>query len=292
MTSAALALVIFSGICHATWNLLLKQSDHKTSFLALASAVGGTALLGPAIAAALVTDLSARGFAFGCVTGTIHGVYGLSLARGYRLGDLSSVYPVARGAGLALVPVAAAMLLGEEISIIAAFGIAMVIAGIYAIHITGSALSDLTAPLRALRRNPGTQAALMTGVLISMYYLWDKHALDEELSPVVLNQFAMTGHTLITAGAALLTSPASLRAEWTERRLAIIVSGVLIVVAYLLVLIALETSQVSYVAPAREIGIVFGAVIGVLLLGEGAGLWRVWAAVLIVGGVITLGLAP
>ena len=184
------------------------------------------------------------------------------------------------------------MLLGEEISIVAAFGIAMVIAGIYAIHITGSALSDLIAPLRALRRNPGTQAALMTGVLISMYYLWDKHALDEELSPVVLNQFAMTGHTLITAAAALLTSPASLRAEWTERRLAIILSGVLIVVAYLLVLIALETSQVSYVAPAREIGIVFGAVIGVVLLGEGAGLWRVWAAVLIVGGVITLGLAP
>ena len=284
--------MILSGVCHATWNLLLKRSGHKTSFLALASIVGGAALLGPALVAVFVTNLSARGIAFGCVTGSIHGVYGLSLARGYRLGDLSSVYPVARGAGLGLVPVAAALLLNEEISTVAALGIVMVVAGIYAVHIEGSRLSDLATPLRTLGGNPATRAALFTGALIATYYLWDKHALDEELSPVVLNQFAMTGHAIITASAAFLTSPSSLSAEWKERRFSIVVAGVLIVVAYLLVLVALETSQVSYVAPVREVGIVFGATVGVLFLGEGAGLWRVWAAALIVAGVVTLGLAP
>jgi uncharacterized membrane protein len=61
---------------------------------------------------------------------------------------------------------------------------------------------------------------------------------------------------------------------------------------YTLVLIALTTSRVSYIAPAREVGIVLGAALGVILLGEGYGLTRIWGAALIVAGCLTLGLAP
>jgi len=69
-------------------------------------------------------------------------------------------------------------------------------------------------------------------------------------------------------------------------------AGVLIQLAYLLVLLALQTSRVGYIAPSREVGIVFGAALGVLILGEGFGLWRVWASLAIVASVIVRAVAP
>ena len=71
-----------------------------------------------------------------------------------------------------------------------------------------------------------------------------------------------------------------------------IAAGILAPVAYIMVLVALTTSQVSYVAPVREVGIVLGALMGVVFLGEGYGRFRLAGSVLIVAGVIVLGLAP
>jgi len=290
MTGVALLLVLASAVCHASWNFLLKRSDHKVAFLGSAGVIGALTLLGPAVAVAAVNGIGTAGIALGCVTACLHGVYGLSLARGYRLGDLSSVYPVSRGMGLALIPLAAALLLDEEVSAAAVLGIVMIAVGVYALHLEPRAVRDLAAPLRALNR-PAGRTALLTGVLIATYSLWDKNALDE-LSPVVLNQFAMTGHALITTAVALRQNPNDVRFEWRSRGWSIVAAGVLIQLAYLLVLAALETSRVSYIAPSREVGIVFGAALGVVFLGEGFGLWRVWASLAIVAGVVVLAVAP
>jgi drug/metabolite transporter (DMT)-like permease len=290
MTGVALLLVLGSALCHASWNFLLKRSEHKVAFLGSAGIIGALTLLVPAITVAAVNGIGTSGVALGCATACLHGVYGLSLARGYRLGDLSSVYPVSRGVGLALIPIAAALLLDESVSGWAVLGIAMIAAGVYALHLEPEAWRDIAAPLRALN-GPAGRTALLTGGLIATYSLWDKNALDE-LSPVVLNQFAMTGHALITTTVAIRRNPDDLRWEWRSRAGSIIAAGVLIQLAYLLVLAALETSRVSYVAPSREVGIVFGAALGVVFLGEGFGLWRVWASLAIVAGVIVLAVAP
>lgn len=290
MTGVALFLVLSSAICHASWNFLLKRSDHKVAFLGSAGIIGALTLLGPALVAAAVGGIGPLGLAMGCVTACLHGVYGLSLARGYRLGDLSSVYPVSRGVGLAIIPVAAALLLDESISDLAVFGIVMIAGGVYALHIEPHALRDLAAPLRSINQ-PAGRTALLTGGLIATYSIWDKNALDE-LSPLVLNQFAMTGHAIITTVVALREDLSNVRSEWRTRAWSIVIAGILIQLAYLLVLAALETSQVSYIAPAREIGIVFGAILGVVFLGEGIGLWRVWSSLLIVAGVLVLAVAP
>src|SRR6266508_3971376 len=290
MTGVALLLVLASAVCHASWNFLLKKSDHTIAFLGSAGIVAATTLFIPAVAVAASNGISANGIALGCVTAGLHGVYGLSLARGYRLGDLSSVYPISRGMGLALIPLAAALLLDENISAIAILGIGMIVVGVYSLHIEPHALRDLAAPVRALT-GPAGRTALLTGGLIATYSLWDKNALDE-LSPVVLNQFAMTGHALITTSVALRRAPEEVREEWQSRRWSIVAAGVLIQLAYLLVLAALETSRVSYVAPSREVGIVVGAALGVVFLGEGFGLWRVWASLGIVAGVVVLAVAP
>jgi drug/metabolite transporter (DMT)-like permease len=292
MTGVALLLVLASAACHASWNFLLKRSEHKVAFLGSAGIVAALTLLLPAISVVAVNGIGSSAVALGCVTGCLHGIYGLSLARGYRLGDLSSVYPISRGVGLALIPLGAAVLLDESISGWAVVGIAMIAAGVYALHVEPETWRDVAAPLRALN-GPAGRAALLTGVLIATYSLWDKHAL-EELSPVVLNQFAMTGHALITTTVAIaaVRSLDDLRWEWRSRAGSIIVAGFLIQLAYLLVLAALETSRVSYVAPSREVGIVFGAALGVAFLGEGFGLWRIWASLVIVAGVVVLAIAP
>src|SRR5947208_3398667 len=135
MTAVALVLVLASAVCHASWNVLLKRSEHKLAFLGSASIIGALTLLAPAIVVAAVDGIGATAIAFGLVTASLHGVYGLSLARGYRLGDLSSVYPVSRGVGLTLIPIGAAVFLDEHISTVAVVGIVMIATGVYALHI-------------------------------------------------------------------------------------------------------------------------------------------------------------
>lgn len=290
MTTVAFALVLCSALSHSTWNFLLKRSEHKVAFLGSATAVAFSLLIVPAVVIAVVDGVGTKGLMLGAVTAGLHAVYGTFLSRGYRQGDLSIVYPVSRGMGLALIPLGAALLLSEHISAVAVVGIALIVTGVYAINIELHALGDVLQPFRSIW-SPAGRAALTTGGVIAAYSLWDKHALDY-LSPVPLNQFGMTGLTVILVPFAVRGGGPFLRTEWRERGWAILAAGVLIPLAYLLVLAALTTSKVSYIGPAREVGIVFGTLFGVVLLGEGYRGLRIPASLLIVAGVVTLAVAP
>src|SRR3989304_216656 len=208
MTSVAFVLVFGSAFCHASWNFLLKRSDHKVAFLGCFAAVAFVAFMIPTAVAVYLNGLSSRGVEFGLVTAALHGVYGLTLARSYQLGDLSAVYPISRGGGPALIPLGAVLLLDERTSVAAGIGIALVVFGIYVIHIEGRDLRGLTQPPRSLGR-AGARGAV--------------------------------------------------GGEWGERAPSIVAAGLLAPLAYVLVLAARTTSRISYVAPAREAGIVVGA---------------------------------
>ncbi len=290
MTTAAFLLVLSSAVLHSTWNLLLKQSNHKTAFLWAFSAVSFAAFLVPAIVFFAVDGLTWKAVLFGLVSASLHGGYGLLLSRGYEIGDLSAVYPVSRGMGPALIPLFAFLLLDESISWVAGVGIAFVVLGVYTVQARSLVASDLLQPLRGLYR-PATRVALLTGVFIASYSLWDKAALDH-LAPVALHQFSLCGYLVLLAPGVLRSGAAGVRGEWKERRAGVVAAGVLAPLAYVLVLIALTDGRVGYIAPAREIGIVLGALMGITLLGEGFGPPRIAGSVLIVAGVITLGLAP
>ena len=288
MSTVAFALVITSAFAHAGWNFLLKRSDHKVSFLWSAGGVAVAVMVIPAIVFAFLDEPGWRGVGFGAGSGMIHGVYGLSLSRGYQLGELSSVYPVSRGMGPALVPLFAVVLFDEHVSLVAGVGIGLIVFGIYAIHVDHKLWRDVTHPIRALT-GPATRIAFLTGTLIACYSLWDKAALDY-LSPVTLNGFSMAGHFLVLTPVVLAAGTASARAEWRLRGRSIVAAGMLVPLAYTLVLAALTTSQVSYIAPVREVGIVIGAFLGVVFLGEGYGITRVLGSALIVSGVVGLAL--
>jgi drug/metabolite transporter (DMT)-like permease len=290
MTTAALLLVLASAFCHSGWNFLLKRSDHKVSFLASSTAIGAAIFLLPAIVVTIDKGIGWLGLAMCLVTAGLHGIYGLSLTRGYRIGDLSLVYPISRGSALAFIPILAVILLDESISTLAWAGIGLVLAGVYSINLDPHALGDILAPVRGLA-GPTGRAALLTGVLIAIYSLWDKRAL-EEVSPLTLNQFAMVGHVLVLSPVLLLDGGQQTASEWRVNRRSMMLSGFLTPMAYLLVLAALTTSEVAYIAPSREIGIVFGTAMGAIILHEAYGAMRIAATVLIVAGVFLLAVAP
>jgi drug/metabolite transporter (DMT)-like permease len=290
MSNAVLLLVIASAFAHAGWNFLLKQSHHKTAFLWSFTIVAFAGMLVPAIVFVAIDGLTWKAVMFGAVSGVLHGAYGFSLASGYRAGDLSAVYPISRGMGTALIPAFAVLFLGETVSRQAAVGIGIIVAGIYTIQLESLTPAGLLRPLRALS-HPASRLAIITGLFIAGYSLWDKEALDE-LRPVVLNEFSLFGYLVLLLPLALREGGDQLRLEWRERWPSIIAAGVLSPLAYLLVLFALETTRIAYVAPVREVGIVIGAILGVTLLGESYGAARITGSLLIVAGVLTLGLAP
>ena len=290
MTTAALFLVLSSALFHATWNLLLKRSGHKAVFFWSFTAVSFIVFLVPAIVFVAIDGLTWTGALFGLGSAAIHGCYGLALSRTYELRDLSSAYPVARGMGVTLIPIAGVAILGEDVSVAAGAGIGLVIVGIYAVQVQPRSLGDLLQPARALAL-PSSRVALLTGGIIATYSLWDKAALDH-ISPVILNQFNMIGYLIILLPLAMHGQFQRLRAEWQVHGKGIVAAGVLAPLAYVLVLIALTTSQVSYIGPAREVGIVLGAILGVAFLREGFGASRIGGSLLVAAGVLTLGLAP
>ncbi len=291
MTTAALALVLASACMHATWNYLVKRSLDKSLFFWAMAAVGLIGLAVPGVAFAVFDGFTLTMFGFALISVCFHASYAVTLTRSYRLGDLSSVYPISRGMGPALVPLLAVLLLGESVSAVAIIGIVLVVLGIYATHIDSRFLRDFSHPLRALAA-PGTRIAFVTGVIIAAYTISDKVALNRDLNPVSLSTFDTFGNVLGLLPALAAAGAAALNREWHRDAPSIVAAGILAPVGYLLVLVALTTTRVSYVAPSREIGIVLGTAMGVLLLGEGYGLTRIWGSAFVVAGVIVIALAP
>jgi drug/metabolite transporter (DMT)-like permease len=289
VTSLALALVLGAAMIHATWNLLTKSSTDKLLFIWWTGIVGSLLLL-PFVAVlspAPVWDAGVLGrVALGAV---LRATYFVALGAAYSRGDLSLVYPLARGIAPMLVPAAAITLLGERLTSTATAGIALVTAGVYVMNVPQLTRAGLVAPLTALR-TPAARFAALTGLLTASYSVVDKWTIDSGVPA------AWYAYLTIPVAALLLTpwawSHPRRQAEWRAHRGAIIAVSVLMTASYLLVLFALRTSPVSHVAPAREVAIVFGAVLGAVVLRESHGRQRVVGAILIVLGVALLAHAP
>jgi drug/metabolite transporter (DMT)-like permease len=270
----ALGLVLLAAGAHALWNFLAKTAEGGGApFVWLASMFGAAVLTPPALVIVALDPPSPAAVAFMAGSGVIHAVYFACLLRGYRDGDLSLVYPLARGSGPVLATIAAIVLLGERPGAMALAGGAVVVI----------AILSLAAP--AVRAGaPGTSWALATGLTIAVYTIWDKHAVDAlDASPVVYFWATEVGVALVLSPFALGAREALSRTWAVDRRGALGVAR-LSGFAYILVLYALRLADVSYVAPAREVSVLFGAALGVGVLGEGDPHRRIACAAAIVVG--------
>ncbi len=290
MSVLALALILVSAGCHASWNYLAQSSRDKFAFSWAFSLVASVLYLPLALYFGLTADLSAEAWLFIAGTILLHAVYFYALNQAYTHGDLSLTYPIARGSGMMLVPILAAVALDERISFQGALAIAVILSGIFIAHMRGAPGAWLTESKRAFA-DRGTRYALLTGLTIACYSVWDKHGVS--LSPAPFYAYFIFLSWVFLGGMdVLLHRRPALKQMCKERKREIVAAGVLAPLAYGLVLTALTFSRVSYVAPARELGIVIGAVMGIVIGGEPHGKNRIIGACLIAGGVIALALFP
>jgi drug/metabolite transporter (DMT)-like permease len=286
VTAAALALVLVAAFAHAGWNYLLKRSGGGIGFVWLFAAV--SALLYAPIAFGtflwLQPNLGWPHIAAAAASAALHTVYYLLLDRGYRRGDLSLVYPVARATGPLLTVGLAMLLLGERPAPLAFAG-ALLIS-------TGGLL--LTGDPRALRRKGIEHAvliALATGVAIAAYTVVDKTAVALLLTPPILQDWMTNVGRVALMTPLLRTRGASVYKAWREHRRDVLAVAVLCPLSYILVLTAMQLTLVSYVAPAREVSILIAALLGARLLSERDARRRGIAAALMTMGVVALALA-
>lgn len=131
---------------------------------------------------------------------------------------------------------------------------------------------------------------LGTGGLIALYTVWDKYAVATLLIPPLLMEWATSlARVGLLAPVAIAQWP-QVRDAWTRHRADAFGVGLLNPLSYLLVMVAMVTTPVSYLAPAREVSILIGAVMGARLLKGGDVRRRLLAAGLMVAGVVTLAL--
>lgn len=283
----ALLLVVCGALLHAVWNLSAKRAGGGVAFvwafnfvsvvvtaplaawqwLALPQALGGAAWLAIGVSA------------------VVHIAYNLVLLQGYRLGEFSVVYPVARGSGPMFAVLGALLWFGEMPSALGWAGIVAVLAGLFLI---GGVVRAVVAAPGLL---PGIRWGLLTGVCIAGYTLVDAWAVKALAVPVVLYYCLGLAVRTVFLTPQVLAGRAALRAEWQRNRTHILSIGVLSPAAYLLVLTAMTLAPVSYVAPVREVSMLVGVVIGARVLREAVSPVRLAGAGLMVLGVVLLGIA-
>jgi drug/metabolite transporter (DMT)-like permease len=233
--------------------------------------------------------ISAVGWSCIVATGILHTFYFFFVGSSYERGDLSLVYPLARGFGPFWVPILAVVILREQLSLPGVIGIAFVVVGIYAIHLKSFSFKTLFEPFTAIR-SAASIWALLTGCTIAAYSLVDKVGV-KSVHPAVYIYFIFLIPLILLTPYVLIKERKALKPEWQINKGPIMVVGFLVVFTYLLVLFAMQTSNVSYVVAVREVSIVFSALFGIIWLGEGHRRCRLIGAFLIALGVAFIGLS-
>jgi drug/metabolite transporter (DMT)-like permease len=290
---AVFALVAVAALLHVTWNVLLKTAGDPLATATL-SMVIGTLFLVPAVAVGwwLVgrPPIPTEAFLVGGASGILEAVYFGFLSAAYRRGDLSVVYPIARGSATLLAVLLGVLLLGERLAPVGIAGVAALLTG----------FAVLQRPWRALRGrggsagiDPAVAFALATGVTIAAYSAVDRVG-SRLVAPWIYAAILWLSGAIVLVAWALVRPGrrAPDRPPVSVSRATI--GGVLTIAAYMCILFAFSIAPLTAVAPLRESAIVLASGWGALRLGEAAGrreaARRIAAAALIVAGAVLLSL--
>jgi drug/metabolite transporter (DMT)-like permease len=264
MTGTALMIVLVSAFLHAFWNTLAKKSSNKIAFIWWFILFAVIFYFPMFLYFYVGMKISAVGWACIVATGILHTFYFFFVGSSYERGDLSVVYPLARGFGPFWVPILAVVLLHEQLSLAGVIGIAFVVAGIYVIPLKSFSFKMFFLPFAAIR-SAASIWALLTGCTIAAYSLVDKVGVNF-VHPAVYIYFMFFIPLLFLTPYVLIKQKKALKPEWQINKGPIMVVGFLVVFTYLLILFAMQTSNVSYVVAAREFSIVFSALFGIIWL--------------------------
>ncbi|HEY4871994.1 MAG TPA: DMT family transporter [Candidatus Dormibacteraeota bacterium] len=279
MPLAVLPLVLLAAVFHAAWNALLKASENPLS-LATRAVTWGTVVSLPPVAVAWIVAgrpaLPLAGWLLALASAFLELIYFISLSTAYQRGELSVVYPIARGTAPLLAVLVGLLLFGERLHLSAGLGVLALLAGIWAVRRPATAGSALW-------------PALLTGVMIAAYTSLDR--IGVRLGPPWIYGWLLWlfGAIFLIAYTTIRRVPGSRLSD--EPKMSVTV-GVLMTAAYFMILFALSVAPLAVIAPLRESAIVLVTAWGIWRLGERRGAWiRVAGALAIIVGIILLTVA-
>lgn len=269
--------VLISTFIHATWNFLIKKSNQPYEYVQLLAVISGIISFPFALVFIFTDNFTFSGIVLSILSGLIHVFYFYFLGTAYKNGDLSFVYPIARGTAVALVPIAGLFIINESISPVSLFGVLVVFIGIFTLgniaHIRSVNLNDLL-------------LSLITGITVTMYTIVDKYAVS------MINPFFVFSISSFLGGFLSITLIDRRINHFyvvTKKNLRIILFiSFLSAIAYPMVLYAYKYSDVTLVSPLREISTAIAAVMGIVLLKEKLSLYKIIGVSLIVIGAVLI----
>lgn len=296
MPLSALALLILAALLHATWNIAAKHASMEAGgdkrFVLVSTAL--TSLLW--LPAGLwfgwhgVPRWGLAEWGVVAASAAVHLLYFRALITGYRVGDLTVVYPLVRGSGPLLTAAVAVLLLGETLGLAGTLGVLAVCGGVFLVAGGPALWQGLHAgdAGHRARTRAGVRWGLMTGALVAGYSVIGGIAIKVLLiGPVVFDCLCKLLRVPLQLPL-LLRDRAGIVAAWrTQWRHARVVAT-LSPAADICVLYALQTAPLSHVAPARELSLLVAALVGGKLLGERDRGLRLAGAACIAGGVMLL----
>ncbi len=274
------ALMLLSALLHASWNGLVKAetTDRLVSFMVVMVSGGVFALF--FLPFVEPPDRAALPYLF--ASAAIHYVYYFTLLNAYAYGDLSHVYPIARGSAPALVAVLSAAAAGEFLTLREVAGVGLVSLGIGSL-----AMGRSQGGGDALK---ATLLALATGALIASYSVVDglgARAAGHPLSYIVwlniLESPGVLAYVLVRRGWRIMPA---LRAVIGRAA----IGGTIATFGYGIAIWALSLGAMAHVAALRETSVLFATLIGTRLLGESFGTKRLAAALVVVAGLLLMNL--
>lgn len=284
MPRLALVFVISAAVMHAGWNLIVKQVSEKQIFTWWALTLGSLAFLPLLIVSGPIPTAV---WPYAVTSAFVEAAYFITLIRAYEIGDFSQVYPIARGAAPALIAVWAMLFLGERPSAAGIIGLLLLLAGLIVVGVGRRQTEQ-----RAVKLNRQLLiTALAVAFCISIYSAIDGAAV-RIMSAAAYNVLVLALTSAFIAPVVLWRYGIRLtiaegRAHWAR----IAAVGLLLLLAYMLVLEAYSMARVSYVGALREIQVVLAAIAGWRLLGESFGAVRTAGAALIFFGIVVVTVA-
>ncbi len=292
MTPLSILFTLASALIHSSWNFLAKKGNWPIEFFFWVFLVGTFLYLpffiGFGVFLTFLSQASTRLWLLSILSGAIQTVYLISLMEAYRKGDLSLIYPVSRSSPL-FTQLWAALFIGEILSPLGVGGIILVTAGIFVISSgyfkSGIVLSHAQRPSRL-----PYLLAFIAAITGSIYAVIDKvcvQVVHPAFYTWILDLWVCLGIVLYH----LFRKTETLLRTWKEWKKEIMVIAIFQNASYLLILMALQMSKVSYVVAFRQAGVIFGTAMGIIFLKESHWKTRLSGAIVLTIGLILIGVA-
>ncbi len=286
MSPLSLALLLLSACVHVVAHVALKRAHDRTALMWWFMA-WGTLLYLPVVFL-VRRPLLPDTWMWISLSSVFEAGYFWAIAQAYRGGDLSTVYPLARGVAPMFLLIWSGLVLRERLTAWGIAGVGLIAVGLYLANL--SRLGGWSEPWRALRRT-APRWALAAGFFTSLYTAVDKVGI-RGVDPLLYTYLALATTTLwLTPLTLLRVGWQGLKGELRASRWAAPLAGLTSLAAYALVLYAMQLgTPAGYAGAVREVSVVLGAAIGVWVFRESGGPVRVVGAALVAAGVVVIGL--